>query len=63
VGFEHIISASERQQTYALDRVATGTGDFKCIISFNTFTTMLCTEVGGMQSVKIRAVQRGLSDA
>jgi hypothetical protein len=32
--------------------VVTGTGDFKCIISFNTFTTMLCTEVGGTQSVR-----------
>jgi len=26
VGFEPTISASERPQTYALDRVATGTG-------------------------------------
>ena len=52
VGFEPKISAVERQQTYALDRVATGTGDFKCVIFFNTFTTMLCTEVGGTRSVK-----------
>ena len=29
VGFEHVISAGERPQTYALDRVATGTG---CVI-------------------------------
>jgi hypothetical protein len=27
VGFEPTISAGERQQTYALDRAATGTGD------------------------------------
>jgi hypothetical protein len=26
VGFEHIISADERPQTYALDRAVTGTG-------------------------------------
>jgi len=26
VGFEHTISAGERPQTYALDRVAAGTG-------------------------------------
>ena len=29
VGFEHVISAGERPQTYALDRVAAGTG---CVI-------------------------------
>ena len=28
VGFEPTISAGERPQTYALDRAATGTGDF-----------------------------------
>jgi len=28
VGFEPTISASERPQIYALDRAATGTGDF-----------------------------------
>jgi len=32
--------------------VATETGDFKCIISLNTFTTILYTEVGGTQSVR-----------
>ena len=30
VGFEPTISAGERLQTYALDRVATGTGDVTC---------------------------------
>ena len=29
VGFEPTISAGERPQTYALDRAATGIGDFK----------------------------------
>ena len=29
MGFEPTISAGERPQTYALDRVATGTGDIK----------------------------------
>ena len=29
VGFEPIISAGERPQTYALDRAATGTGEYK----------------------------------
>ena len=29
VGFEPTISAGERQQTYALDRAATGTGNEK----------------------------------
>ena len=29
VGFEPTISAGERPQTYALDRAATGTGNFK----------------------------------
>ena len=29
VGFESTISASERPQTYALDRAATGTGKHK----------------------------------
>ena len=28
VGFEPMISAGERPQTYALDRAATGTGNF-----------------------------------
>ena len=28
VGFELTFSAGERQQTYALDRAATGTGDY-----------------------------------
>ena len=28
VGFESIISAGERPKTYALDRAATGTGNF-----------------------------------
>jgi hypothetical protein len=48
VRFDLTISAVERHQTYALDRVATETVDFDCIISFNTFTTVLCTELGGM---------------
>ena len=30
-GFEPTISASERPQSYALDRAATGTGAFVCI--------------------------------
>jgi len=30
VGFEPTISAGERLQTYALDRVATGTGELPC---------------------------------
>jgi hypothetical protein len=33
VGFEHTISAGERQQTYALDRAATGPGP----LQFSTF--------------------------
>ena len=32
VGFEHTISAGERPQTYALDRAATGTGDWNIYI-------------------------------
>jgi len=31
VGFETTISAGERPETYALDRVATGTGDTRLI--------------------------------
>ena len=30
MGFEPIISADERPQTYALDRAATETGNFEC---------------------------------
>ena len=33
VGFEPTISAGERLQTYALDRAATGTGNF-CLIPY-----------------------------
>jgi len=36
MGFEPTISASERQQTYALDRVATGTGNVQ-ILTLNIF--------------------------
>ena len=32
VGFEPTISAGERQQTYALDRAATGTGNFNTYV-------------------------------
>ena len=32
VGFEPTISAGERPKTYALDRAATGTGIFHCIM-------------------------------
>ena len=35
VGFEPTISAGERPKTYALDRAATGTGFFFCIINTN----------------------------
>jgi hypothetical protein len=35
VGFEPMISAGERPQTYALDRAATGTGKYNTIPSLN----------------------------
>ena len=35
VGFEPMISAGELPQTYALDRVATGTGDLTIIANIN----------------------------
>jgi hypothetical protein len=35
VGFELTISADERQQTYALDRADTGTGNIFCLTSRN----------------------------
>jgi len=34
VGFETTISAGERPQTYALNRVTTGTGDFNEYLTF-----------------------------
>ena len=40
VGFELTISAGERPQTYALDRMATGTG---------AFSFMLLHSLGGKQ--------------
>ena len=36
VGFEPTISAGERPQTYALDRVATGTGIFIRWLQYQT---------------------------
>ena len=39
-GFEHIISADERPQTYALDRAATGTGVKVYIFSENPKLTL-----------------------
>jgi hypothetical protein len=46
VGFEPTISADERQQTYALDRAATGTGNTtayggKFIYGNNAFKTVV----------------------
>jgi hypothetical protein len=46
VGLEHTVSANERSQTCALDRAATGTGDWLdinmklkiCVFLFNTFS-------------------------
>ena len=35
VGFEPTISAGERPKTYALDRAATGTGDYLQIVVLN----------------------------
>ena len=37
VGFEPTISADERQQTYALDRAATGTGGPLFVVWLNLF--------------------------
>ena len=46
VGFEPAISASERPQTYALDRAATGTGAIAMLVMFNIrqiyLTEFLC---------------------
>ena len=35
VGFEPTIAAGERPQTYALDRAATGTGEFSWLVREN----------------------------
>jgi hypothetical protein len=35
VGFEPTVSAAERPKTYALDRVAIGTGILRCVKSQN----------------------------
>jgi len=40
VGFEHTISAGERPQTYALDRAATGTGEFLCHLNILTLSPL-----------------------
>jgi hypothetical protein len=37
VRFEHTISAGERPQTYALDRVATGTGILMSVMTINHY--------------------------
>jgi hypothetical protein len=56
VGFERTISAGERQQTYALDREATGTGNIPTYCGiFNvafSFIILLTVFPDGMQSVK-----------
>ena len=43
VGFEPMISASERQQTYALDRGATGTGQ---ICRLRDLIIYFCVQTG-----------------
>ena len=42
VGFEPTISAGERLQTYALDRVATGTGKDYNIHNYNFTSCYIC---------------------
>ena len=39
VGFESMISAGERPQTHALDRAATGTGDYD---TYHKLCFMIC---------------------
>ena len=41
VGFEPIISAGERLQTYALDRAATGAGDEMYLIMYFNYKIRL----------------------
>ena len=53
-GFEPAIPATERQQTHALDRAATGTAYFLCHIIFfhkkNTDVKIMCTNVTDTQT-------------
>jgi len=43
VGFEPTISAGERPKTYALDRAATGTGDYKVTVKISVLNLKLPT--------------------
>ena len=41
-GFEHTIPAGKRPQTHALDRAATGTGNYICLLSHKIYQLIAC---------------------
>jgi len=41
MGFETAVTASERPQTYAFDRTATGTGPLLCVMPSNTKSDLI----------------------
>ena len=55
VGFELITPADERPQTYALDRVATGTGPVICRQAFELASGPVCAISAGKVGLTLKS--------